>query len=403
MKKQLLWISLCPVSKSINHAGGKALYKHIKAFQESELFEIKIISFCDENELNELRLEPQIDNLIINTKRNLIEKIIDIESKYNLFNKNASYIKNSQYIKMKRSIKQIERQGYIPDIVILNWTEMLALAAFVKKIFPKSKLVMIEEDVSFLKRERAFKNADKVIEKIFYKVRYIRGKKKEIEWINYADLVATYSNKDAYLLEKENIPKSKIFVFSPVFSDMSYLTHKEENQNILFWGAMSRRENYLSAIWFINNVMPLLNDLNIKFVIIGANPPSELQALGNNRIVITGFVKEPAIYFKTGMCMVVPLIQGAGIKIKVLEGLSSGIPVISNAIGIEGIGVGNSEYIHAETPEEFSDAIKKIYYKKEDVKSLSDSAQKYIKRNFNELESIETFIEKVKGDDFGID
>ena len=139
MKKQLLWISLCPVSKSINHAGGKALYKHIKAFQESELFEIKIISFCDENELNELRLEPQIDNLIINTKRNLIEKIIDIESKYNLFNKNASYIKNSQYIKMKRSIKQIERQGYIPDIVILNWTEMLALAAFVKKIFPKSK------------------------------------------------------------------------------------------------------------------------------------------------------------------------------------------------------------------------------------------------------------------------
>lgn len=39
---------------------------------------------------------------------------------------------------------------------------------------------------------------------------------------------------------------------------------------------MSRPENYLSAIWFIENVMPLLADLNIRFVVLGSNPPEEL-------------------------------------------------------------------------------------------------------------------------------
>lgn len=60
---------------------------------------------------------------------------------------------------------------------------------------------------------------------------------------------------------------------------------------------MSRPENYLSALWFINNVMPLLNDLNIRFIVLGSKPSDELKNIKSDKVIITGFVDNiEAIY-----------------------------------------------------------------------------------------------------------
>ena len=82
---------------------------------------------------------------------------------------------------------------------------------------------------------------------------------------------------------------------------------------------MSRPENYLSAIWFIDNVMPLLKSDNYRFVILGSRPPEELKKRECTKIVITGFVESIVPYFEKSMCMVAPLVLGAGIKVKIIE------------------------------------------------------------------------------------
>ena len=110
-------------------------------------------------------------------------------------------------------------------------------------------------------------------------------------------------------------------------------------------------------------------------------------------MIVTGFVDSPNQFFEDSMCMVVPLVIGAGIKIKVLEGLSSGIPVISNEIGIEGIAAQNgNQYLHAETAVEFAEAIKKINLDKGLSEQLSENAKKMIATNYNEQRSTEQFI-----------
>ena len=131
--------------------------------------------------------------------------------------------------------------------------------------------------------------------------------------------------------------EEKIQWLVPYYSNMSGCARKSNNRDILFFGAMSRPENYLSAIWFIENVMPLLNDLDVRFVIVGSKPPEELKRFKSDRIVITGFVNDTLPYFESSMCLVAPLVLGAGIKVKILEAMSSGIPVLTNDIGIEGI------------------------------------------------------------------
>ena len=130
---------------------------------------------------------------------------------------------------------------------------------------------------------------------------------------------------------------------------------------MLFYGAMARPENYKSAIWFIENVMPLLSDLDVRFVIVGARPDKSLLTYASDKVEITGFMDKVDPYFERCLCLVAPLVLGAGVKVKILEAMSSGIPVVTNHIGIEGIYAENGKhYIHCEAPEEYAECIHKL-------------------------------------------
>ena len=390
---KVLWFSLCPPYKELKHAGGQALYKHVISFLKHRGIEVKMVALCKKDEyqfVRDLGANFSIEQ-IPDEAGNL--SIIDYESRWNPWNRFGGYLSNSRYFKLERCVKVLNQQGYSPDVIILNWTEMLALNTMLKKIYPEAKYIAIEEDVAFVKRKRRMQNSSNKVARLFHRLRYNTCLQKEHDWIEKMDRVAVYSDKDEERLKEIGISEDKIFVFSPVFADKSHLLWRKKNKDIIFWGAMSRKENSDSAIWFIRNVMPLLRGQDCRFVVVGANPPAELQNMATDDIIITGFVENPDRYFEESMCMVVPLVIGAGIKIKVLEGLSSGIPIVSNDIGTEGISVKDKiDYLHAETAEEFAEAIKQISNNFELAKSLSKSAKAMIKNNYNEEKSTEEFI-----------
>lgn len=390
---KILWFSLCPPYKEVKHAGGQALYKHVLSFLEHKEVEVKMVSLCKKEEQKYVR--PMGCNFSIELIPDEAGKlsILDYESRWNPWHKFGGYLSNSRWHKLKKKIIELKKEGYSPDLIIFNWTEMLALSNLLRKLYPNAKHVAIEEDVAFVKRKRRWELSSNAIAKLFHCIRFKTCIKKERNWLNTMNLIAVYSNKDKKRLESIGIDGNNVFVFSPVFADKSNLIWNRKNNDILFWGAMSRKENSDSALWFIRNVMPLLDNLKCRFAIVGANPPEELMKEASDRVIVTGFVDSPNQYFEDSMCMVVPLVIGAGIKIKVLEGLSSGIPVISNEIGIEGIAAqtGN-QYLHAETAVEFAEAIKKVNSDKRLSEQLSQNAKKMIATNYNEQRSTEQFI-----------
>lgn len=97
------------------------------------------------------------------------------------------------------------------------------------------------------------------------------------------------------------------------------------------------------------------------------------------------------------MCFVSPLLSGAGIKVKVIEALSAGIPVLTNLIGIEGINaVNNREYIYCESAEQYADSIIKLQEGMIREQDLTKNQVEFIKTNFNLNSSLDSYISMIK-------
>jgi len=126
--------------------------------------------------------------------------------------------------------------------------------------------------------------------------------------------------KDKNLLINERIDPKKIHCICPYYSNMFDLKPDYASKNIIFFGAMDNSENYLSAIWFIENVFDEIvkGYPESKFFVVGGSPPSKLLKYNSDNTVITGFVDNPKKYFEKSSLMVAPLLLGGGIKVKIL-------------------------------------------------------------------------------------
>lgn len=402
LKKNVLWISPYAPYDRVMHGGGKTHNFYIKYFQNSGKYDITLLSLCLKEEVDKLDLKQYgINDYIIGmdkTRVNKLQRLFISGLAYrNPFDKYGGVCLPYERYQMKCLLKTYMNAGIKPEIIILQWTFSLMFVDYLKIYFPNAIVVAIEEDVTFLNHQRKKENSKTIYERWFWKKRYAIMRKIELENLNKTDLIITNNPKDTSLLIKNSIEKKKIFTSAPYIDDYTDIERCNMNQDILFWGAMSRPENYLSAIWFIEYVMPLIKSEKVRFVIVGVDPPEKLKKYENDRIIITGFVEDVTDFFQNCICMSAPLIGGAGIKIKVLEALSAGIPVLTNDIGIEGIGaVDRKDYYHCETPEEYADCINDIVAGILNTKEVSHNAKAFIINNYNLAKKLDEMMEVIE-------
>lgn len=112
-----------------------------------------------------------------------------------------------------------------------------------------------------------------------------------------------------------------------------------ERGAILFWANFARPENIDAAQYLIRSIFPQIKTMRpeAKLILAGANPPPHMLKVVEPGIEWTGFVVDPGEVFRRAAIGVVPMRQGAGIKIKTLEFLASSIPTVATEVGAEGV------------------------------------------------------------------
>ncbi len=133
---------------------------------------------------------------------------------------------------------------------------------------------------------------------------------------------------------------------------------------ILSMATMYWPPNVDSVLWFAREVLPQIRRSapDAPFYIVGARPPAEVVALGSDpSIQVTGYVDDPTPYLETSALLIVPLRAGGGMRVKILEALARGIPVVSTTIGAEGIDVTPGEHLLiADEPAAFAEAVLRV-------------------------------------------
>lgn len=402
--KKILWISPYVPYDGVDHAGGQTENYYVKGLKKYG-FNIRVLSFCTEDEIKKIDLNLyKINNDIILLKRDLMSKIIRafkyniIDSKYNPFNKYGNLVSNNFIHEVLKHCQLYESKGYKPDVTVLEWTESALLTAEIKKIYPRTKILCIEEDVAYLGYKRHMEYAKGLVNKLIWKIRYENLKKEELCALKKAEYIGCLNEKDCKLLCSDGIESQNVFKWVPFFKQYDYINRRPSQKcKILFFGNMAREENYASAIWFVENVVPLLKDIDFEFNVVGAKPARVLNRYESEKVHIIGFVKDIKPYFEESLCLVAPLVLGAGIKIKILESLSAGIPVLTNDIGIEGIPAENGkDYIYCCEPEEYARQIEVLNINRSLVEMYSTNAKIFIKKQYNLNESLKDLCEIIE-------
>ena len=113
-----------------------------------------------------------------------------------------------------------------------------------------------------------------------------------------------------------------------------------EHPQILFVGAMDWHPNVSSAISLATEIFPQVQNRwpHAQLNLVGKSPVDSVKQLGQlPGVNVTGTVPEIAPYLESASLFAVPLDSGGGTRLKILEAFAAGVPVVSTAVGAEGI------------------------------------------------------------------
>jgi glycosyltransferase involved in cell wall biosynthesis len=127
--------------------------------------------------------------------------------------------------------------------------------------------------------------------------------------------------------------------------------------SLMFLGNLGYPPCADAVLYFCSEILPLLRLANslIEVWIVGQSPPPEVLALEGRGVHVTGRVGDVVPYYERSALCVVPLRAGSGTRLKILEAMALGRPVVSTTIGCEGLDVVDGEHLlMADTPEQFA-------------------------------------------------
>ena len=271
-----------------------------------------------------------------------------------------------------RAAEQYIRSNPV-DIIIIDH---LALARFffkLKKQFPNLTYVYNSHNAEAINYYQQLTGKEFRIENCSHldfgnaqqkkKYDYISNVEKRL--LQETDYTIAISKGDAELLSAQyDVPRKKILLTHPL-TRFSRVKEREDvrkfSYKLLIVGSMGWYPNVRGIIWFIENVFDTLiqQDDRYKLYIVGRGPTEDLVEICKkypDHIILTGEVPSTDPYFKECDISIVPVFEGTGIKIKVIESLSRGIPTICASYAAKDYDV-DGEMVVAETVQDYLDGI----------------------------------------------
>lgn len=182
-------------------------------------------------------------------------------------------------------------------------------------------------------------------------------------WRNFD--VVIYPSEEEAAVVRELSPGTAACGIVPFFFDAQLArVSPPSSRTILFVAGFTHAPNVDAAKFLVEKIVPLLVQKirSLKVILAGSNPTAEVKALASQHVEVTGYISDAALgaLYETCRVAVAPLRFGAGVKGKVIEALSSGLPIVTTTIGAQGIsGLADIVPVHDDVAG-FADALERL-------------------------------------------
>ena len=186
----------------------------------------------------------------------------------------------------------------------------------------------------------------------------------ELRALRHCDLVLTLSAEDATALRRW-LPRLPIrYVPSGIdLQEWPVCFDPRAEDEVLFVGNYLHPPNVEGALWLAREVWPLVRRLRpgARLTLAGRAPPPEIAALTAADVRVPGMVDDLRPLYARASLVTAPIFWGSGVRIKILEALACGLPLVTTALAAEGIDLRQGESaLFAEQPGEFAAAIARL-------------------------------------------
>ena len=282
--------------------------------------------------------------------------------------------------KLRRKIEEIR-----PDIIIVCSLGLAIYYKFLPINIPKQ---LLATDSLPLIMKRLAKREKNLIKKLHYMIYYKKAINYESKVYEFFDSVIYVSDIDANEARKVS-PKIKVDVINNGvdIEKFNLMNIEKIPYSIGFTGNLGYIPNEEAAYTLCTKIYPKLREKfpETKVYIIGVNPSMRLKRLHDGRhIFITGYVDNIVEYLNRIEIYCSYLEAGGGIKNKILEAMSVGLPIVGTKYSFEGIeGEDGKHFIIKDNIEDMITEIQSLFEDKNKCLYISNNARKLVEEKYS--------------------
>jgi len=212
-----------------------------------------------------------------------------------------------------------------------------------------------------------------------------RSQRRELAMVTRADVTLVVSAGEQAILARE-APRSSVYVVSNIHDIVGSSAAFSSRSGLLFVGGFGHPPNEDAVRWFAGDVLPLLRarDAGILLHVVGDIDDDSRRSLERDGIVVHGRVADLSPLLGQARLSVAPLRFGAGVKGKVNQAMSHGLPVVLTSIAAEGMYIRNGvDALVADDPDSMAIAIWRAYQDEALWLRLSEGGLENVRDHFS--------------------
>lgn len=308
------------------------------------------------------------------------------------------HIKNLQQLGVRiiydTDLKSLLRKEKFEIAILSRPNVANAFINLIRRHSPQTKIIYDTVDVYFVRFKREFeltKNPES-------KKKAEEHKRLESRLANESDQVWCITGNDKDFLLTVS-PKANIRIIPNIHAMQDNGSSFSQRKDLLFVGSFGHRPNIDAMCYYKEEIQPFIKKLlpNVKLYVVGSNPVESIRDLDSEETKVLGFVENLEPLLNSCRVFVCPLRYGAGMKGKIGQSLSHGLPVVTTSIGAEGIGLKNKqEALIEDDPEKFAALVAQIYKDENLWNNLSTNGKYFIETNFSPEATEEKLLSALK-------